>query len=79
MLLKYVFSAFLWILPFRIITSPGGHSEKQVSVARCQPLELFHSMFIQVFLSLKPLFWHKQNTLAWSCEPNHIGAYHNCT
>ena len=44
----------------RIITSPGGqtmecvvfYSEKQVSVARFQPLELFSNVFIQVFLSL---------------------------
>ena len=28
------------------------YSEKQVSVARCQPLELFCNVFIQAFLSL---------------------------
>ena len=55
------------------------YSERQVSVARCHPSESFHSMFIQVVLSLKLLlclFWCKQNTLAWSYEPNRVGAYH---
>ena len=63
MLLKCVLFAYSWLLPFHIIMSPGGqtmecvifYSERQVSVARCHPSELFHSMFIQVVLSLKPL------------------------
>ena len=60
MLLKYVLFAFSWILRFLIMMSPRGQTMEciifyKVSVARCQPLELFHNMFIQVFLSLKPL------------------------
>ena len=57
------FFAFSWILPFcgiaynhvtrgQTMECVYFYSEKQVFVARCQPLELFCNVFIQVFLSL---------------------------
>ena len=57
------FFAFSWILPFcgiaynrvtrgQTMECVVFYCEKQVSVARCQLLQLFSNVFIQVLLSL---------------------------